>query len=173
MSDLVTNVPEFGIGIDIIRCQLFFISQIDEVRIWDDARTQSEIRANMHAELSGSESNLVAYYKMSNGSGTSLTDNSSNSNTGTLTNMDGSTDWVTSYAPMADLTSGYTTDIEAIWSGSSTSASDASDGLTMTVSSALSTGDFAVYGNNNTSGTSTHQILVLLAVLTAQAVSGR
>ena len=67
---------------------------MDEVRIWDDARTQAEIKANMYAELTGSENNLVAYYNMNAGSGTSLADNSSNSYTGTLTNMDGSTDWV-------------------------------------------------------------------------------
>jgi len=126
---------------------------IDEVRIWDDVRTAAEIAANMHIDLAGSESNLVAYYKMSNGSGTSLTDNSSNSYTGTLTNMDNN-DWITSQAPIGDLNSSYETDVEAIWKVSGTNASDASDGLTMTVSSALSTGNFAVFGNNNTSGAS-------------------
>jgi hypothetical protein len=94
---------------------------------------------------------------MSNGSGTSLTDNSSNSNTGTLTNMNNS-DWVTSYAPIGDLGSSYETDVEGIWKVSGTSESDASDGLTMTVSSTLSTGNFAVFGNNNTSSTSTSDI---------------
>ena len=48
--------------------------------------------------------------------------------------------------------------MEAIWKVSGTSASDASDGLTMTVGSALSTGNFAVFGNNNTSGTSTSDL---------------
>jgi len=94
---------------------------------------------------------------MSDGSGSSLTDNSSNSNTGTLSGMDNS-DWVTSYAPIGDLNSSYETDVEAIWSISGTSASDASDGLTMTVSGALSTVNFAVFGNNNTSSTSTSDI---------------
>jgi hypothetical protein len=42
---------------------------------------------------------------MSNGSGTSLTDNSANSNTGTLTNMDDD-DWVTSNAPIGCTISG-------------------------------------------------------------------
>ena len=73
----------------------YFNGQIDEVRVWDDARTASEISDNMNTELTGSESNLIAYYNMNEGSDTSLTDNSSNSNTGTLTNMDVSTDWVT------------------------------------------------------------------------------
>jgi hypothetical protein len=134
-----------------------FTGSIDEVRLWTAVRTQAQIQASMHVDLAGSESNLVAYYKMSNGSGTSLTDNSSNSYTGTLTNMvtsGGSSDWVTSYAPIGDLNSSYETDVEGIWKASGTNASDASDGLTMTVSSALSTGNFAVYGNNNTSGTS-------------------
>ena len=39
----------------------------------------------MYKDVSA-EANLVAYYKMSDGSGTTLTDNSSNSNTGALTN---------------------------------------------------------------------------------------
>lgn len=75
----------------------FFYGKIDEVRIWNDVRTQTEIRANMYQELVGTESNLVAYYNCNATSGTSLTDNSTNSNTGTLTNMTDS-DWTTSPA---------------------------------------------------------------------------
>lgn len=127
---------------------------MDEVSIWSDSRTAAEIKEYMHKELAGNESNLVSYYKMSNGSGTSLTDNSSNSNTGTLINMNNS-DWVTSQAPIGNLGSSYKTDVEGIWKGTGTSESDASNGLTMTVSSALSTGNFAVFGNNNTSSIST------------------
>ena len=131
-----------------------FNGVMDEVRIWNDARTVTEIREYMHKELAGNESNLAAYYKMSNATGTSLTDNSSNSNTGTLTNMDNS-DWVTSYAVIGDLGSSYKTDVEGIWSVSGTSESDASNGLTMTVGSALTAGNFAVFGNNNTNSSST------------------
>ncbi|MCF8332413.1 MAG: LamG domain-containing protein [Bacteroidales bacterium] len=67
--------------------------RMDELRIWDDVRSQSEIQNNMNIELTGSESNLVAYYNMNEGIGTSLMDHSSNSNNGTLENMDNS-DWV-------------------------------------------------------------------------------
>ncbi|MCD6322469.1 MAG: T9SS type A sorting domain-containing protein [Clostridiales bacterium] len=70
---------------------------IDEVHIWNDVRTQAEIRANMYHELVGTESNLVAYYNCNATSGTTLTDNSTNSNTGTLSNMTGS-EWTTSSA---------------------------------------------------------------------------
>ena len=59
--------------------------KIDEVRIWNAAKTVAEIKANMYKELAGNETNLVAYYKMSNGSGTTLTDNqTSATNNGTI-----------------------------------------------------------------------------------------
>ncbi|MCD4745273.1 MAG: LamG domain-containing protein, partial [Bacteroidales bacterium] len=76
----------------------YFDGQIDEFRIWNDARTEDEIRQNMYRELPdpSSETNLVAYYKFDQTSGTSLTD-SKGSYTGTLTNMTGS-EWQTSPA---------------------------------------------------------------------------
>ncbi|MFM6321483.1 MAG: LamG-like jellyroll fold domain-containing protein [Microcystis panniformis] len=40
----------------------FFHGQITDVRIWNTARTQAEIKANMSRRLSGKEANLVAYY---------------------------------------------------------------------------------------------------------------
>ena len=134
---------------------------IDELRIWNDARTAAEIADNMEIELAGNESNLVAYYKMSNGSGTTLTDNSSNSNTGTLTNMvtsGASSDWVASYAPIGIFNSSYKTDVEALWQNIGTSSSSSSNGLYMTVGSALTEQNWAAYGNNNTTGTSTSDL---------------
>ena len=147
------NGYSLSIGSRFASSNALFQGQIDDLRIWSDARTISEIQEYMHKELVGNESNLVAYWKMSNGTGTSLTDNSSNSNAGTLTNMDNS-DWVTSYAVIGDLGSSYETDVEGIWSVSGTSESDASTGLTMTVGSALSSGNFAVFGSNTIAGTS-------------------
>jgi len=142
--------------------------EIDELRIWDDNRTQEEIKANMFIELEGDEANLIAYYKMSDGSGTTLTDNASAGNyDGTMTNMT-TEDWVTSYAPIATLNSSYKTNIEGLWSESGTSASQDSDGLTMTVSSTLSEENFAVFGNNNTSSTSTSDLPSGLAIRSAR-----
>ena len=104
-SDLNTVLPSgtsnYYIGLST---EAYFAGRIDEVRIWNDVRTAAEIADNKDDELVGNESGLVAYYKMSDGSGTTLTDNSSNSNNGTLTNMTtsgGSSDWVTSNAPIA------------------------------------------------------------------------
>lgn len=61
----------------------YFNGFIDELRVWNVARTDAEIRANMYKEI-GTHTNLKAYYQMSNGTGTTLTDNSGNGNTGTL-----------------------------------------------------------------------------------------
>ena len=71
------NSIPLTIGSRFSTSNALFQGQIDDLQIWNDARTQAEIKENMHKELVGNESNLVAYYKMSGGSGTSLTDNSS------------------------------------------------------------------------------------------------
>lgn len=83
-----------------------FNGSIDEVRIWNTQRSQTEIQNNFQSELIGNEAGLVAYYNFNNSSAiaegnnitqTSLVDNSPNSFTGTLTDftLSGSTsNWV-------------------------------------------------------------------------------
>ena len=93
-KNLAGNNSNAYIGWDAQQGDKFYTGKIDEIRIWDDIRTQTEIKANMHTELSGSEANLVAYYNFNDGSGTTPTDLTSNSNDGTMTNMDASSDWV-------------------------------------------------------------------------------
>ena len=122
--------------------------ELDEIRIWNDKRTSSEIKANMFKELSGNENGLVAYYKMTNGSGTTVTDNSSNANSGTMVNMNNS-DWVNSNAPLGNLLNSYENDVEGLWEHTGTSDSEASDGLSMSVGSALAEANFVIFGNNN------------------------
>ncbi len=76
----------------------YFQGNLDEVRIWNDVRTETEIRQNMYRELTdpSGEANLVAYYKLNETSGTTA-DDAKGSNDGTLHNMDNS-DWQTSPA---------------------------------------------------------------------------
>jgi hypothetical protein len=64
-----------------------FQGEIDEIRIYSTVLSQSDIQSALFTELSGSEPGLRAYYKMSNGSGLLLTDDSVNSFDGVL--MDG------------------------------------------------------------------------------------
>jgi len=69
----------------------FFNGRIDEVRLWDTPKTQAEINNYMNQELSGSELNLVAYYRFNEGGGDTLFDNSINNHHGVLR---GSPGWV-------------------------------------------------------------------------------
>ena len=47
-----------------------YYGTVDEIRLWNDARTATEIADNMELGSSMSdEDDLIAYYKMSNGSG--------------------------------------------------------------------------------------------------------
>jgi len=71
--------------------------KIDEVRIWNVARSGSEMLANMNQSLIGNEAGLAAYYRFDHDQGTLLGDFTTNHNNGTLYNMDDS-DWIESYA---------------------------------------------------------------------------
>lgn len=68
-----------------------FLGAIDEVRVWDVARTSTEILADMNTEFCVIPSSLKAYYKFNQGTAngsntgvTTLNDNSGNANPGVL-----------------------------------------------------------------------------------------
>lgn len=63
----------------------YFDGQLDEVRIWNTARSQSQINNNISSTLSGSESGLLAYYRFDQDDPTDLLlpDRSNGSNDGT------------------------------------------------------------------------------------------
>lgn len=63
---------------------------IREVRIWNTARSQAQIQANMQASLTGAESGLVGYWQMNEQTGSTLDDLSASGFNGTLT---GSPTW--------------------------------------------------------------------------------
>ena len=74
----------------------YFAGYLDEVRIWNTARTQSEIRTHLfNQNLSNGSTGLVAYYRMNEGSGSSTASASTNTTglSGTLVN---SPAWVNS-----------------------------------------------------------------------------
>lgn len=59
---------------------------LDELRLWNVARTASEIQTYMAAELSGAEPGLVAYWTFNEGAGGTVADDSPSDNTATLIN---------------------------------------------------------------------------------------
>ena len=66
----------------------YFQGKLDEVRMWNIARTESEINNDMNKRLTGSETNLVAYYPMDINGDYQLIDLSSNQNHGVIKNAD-------------------------------------------------------------------------------------
>lgn len=70
-----------------------FLGQMDEVRIWNSARSITEINNNKDACLSGPQVGLVDYYKLNDATGGIAIDAAGTSN-GTLTNMTPNANWV-------------------------------------------------------------------------------
>ncbi|MCT4617919.1 MAG: cadherin-like beta sandwich domain-containing protein [Marinisporobacter sp.] len=91
-----------------------FPMDIDEVRIWNIARTGQQIRDNMYKELAGDEGGLVAYYDFDESKGNILEDKTTNHNDGTIVNGT----WVNSGAMcprVISLTDINTTGLTANW----------------------------------------------------------
>ena len=115
--------------------------RVDEVRVWNDARTPTEIQNNMCSRLAGTEDNLLAYYRFDNGSGTTLSDVTTNGHNGTLHNMDNA-DWINSYAMVIteDATDVTDDSFTANWACPASSSSSYDDGYTIQYST---TSDFS------------------------------
>lgn len=62
----------------------YFDGKIDDVRIWNRARTQAEIQANLSRQLTGTESGLVDYYNFNTNSGNSAIDSTATQRNGTI-----------------------------------------------------------------------------------------
>jgi hypothetical protein len=87
----------------------YYEGLMDEVRIWNTARSQSEIQGNMNKILVENETGLIGYYKFDEGTGQIVVDSSTRGNDGIL--GFGASDttthptWVLSDAPVAALDS--------------------------------------------------------------------
>ncbi|MFC0843838.1 LamG-like jellyroll fold domain-containing protein [Streptomyces noboritoensis] len=74
-------------------------AELDEVRIWDRARTAEELKRDKSVRLIGNDPGLVAYYRFDEGTGTRLHDQTDRARHGELV---GGPRWVTSEAPVGD-----------------------------------------------------------------------
>ena len=81
------NAYPFTIGEFRATADRGFDGLIDEVRVWNDIRTPTEISDNYEKELAGTEANLVGYWKFNNDgtdSQTSGNNDLTNNNTATF-----------------------------------------------------------------------------------------
>jgi len=57
---------------------------IDEVRIWNVARSEKQIQSNMYEELTGNEESLIGYWNFNEGRFSTVYDDTTNKNHGTI-----------------------------------------------------------------------------------------
>lgn len=134
-----------------------FDGLLDEARIWNLVRTQSEIQQNMHKSVDAATSGLVAYYKFDEADGQTINDATTPAENGTLGNTSSAaTDdptRVSSTAPIGNATLQALTTLRGMWSGQ-TSAS--SEGMVLANSTFLQdVGDDFLFGHDGASGTTT------------------
>jgi len=89
-SNTATNDPivpniDLLIGNNIENGNHFFKGYIDDISLWSTALSQEDIQSYRASELTGNETGLVGYWNFNEGSGTTLTDQTSNDNNGTIT----------------------------------------------------------------------------------------
>ena len=76
----------------------FFAGSIDEVRVWNSARTLTQIQASKDSEITTPQTGLLGVWNLNDGSGTSLADNSGNGKTGAAV---GTPTWGPGFVPPA------------------------------------------------------------------------
>ena len=89
----------------------YFDGKIDEVAVWNEELSAEDVtalynsgnglKASANSGNYDNSGDLIGYWKFNEGTGSTLTDSTSNSNNGTLTNMD-SSDWVMSGFNLVD-----------------------------------------------------------------------
>ena len=76
----------------------FFAGVVDEVRIWNSARTLAQIQATKDTEITAPQSGLLGVWNLNEGTGSSLADHSGNGKTGAAV---ASPAWVAGFVPPA------------------------------------------------------------------------
>lgn len=100
----LTNTAPLAIGKDYLADSENFVGEIDEVRIWKKFLPVEEIRRLMCSKISNPQAipDLVAYFNFDNSGGSTVKDLSTQKTDGGFRNMNPSTAWVTSSAPIGD-----------------------------------------------------------------------
>lgn len=106
----------------------FFTGDIDEIRIWNSAKTITELKDGMCKKITPSTSGLLTYYRFDESTGTTTTDQGTVGANGTFINlsMAGTTsNRILSKAPIGDASTYLYT---SSWTGQTVSLSSASNG---------------------------------------------
>ncbi len=135
----------------------YFDGRIDDVRLWSDDLTATEIQDRMYGELPSTGGNLIGYWKMNETSGSYVHNEYSYTYTGSMVNMDSSSDWVTSYAPVGQFSTFTGLHPESLWNYLGTSWTSNNYGMEMQdySTASISATEFYSYGCSSSTGTAT------------------
>ena len=95
-SSLTCTSTALYLAVDIFGAPEYVALNMDDVSIWNTALSQSQIQQYMDCPPTGSEAGLVGYWNFEEGSGTTIADQTTNSNDGTL---NGGVTWSTDVPP--------------------------------------------------------------------------
>ncbi|MEI7981669.1 MAG: T9SS type A sorting domain-containing protein, partial [Bacteroidota bacterium] len=137
-----------------------FYGTLDEVRVWNTARTEEQLQDYMHKELKGDEPGLVAYYNFNTAHDSVVPDKSPNGNNGLMKNgNDPCWSYADSYAPVGDEKMYDMHDVTAAWYGKSPDLFNyAVTNKGLTVIAAIEAKEFnkyVLFGHNAGTGTAT------------------
>jgi len=79
-----------------------FDGQIDEIRIWNVQRNQTQIKDNMNYNIEAKENGLVGYWKFDEAEGNVSFDETSNRNNANLVNFNAGTSWIASEIELSE-----------------------------------------------------------------------
>ncbi|MES2388832.1 MAG: LamG-like jellyroll fold domain-containing protein [Bacteroidota bacterium] len=153
MPSLLGATTNNGLGQSVFAGDASFNGAMDEVKIWNVARTQSQIQSYLHQSVFANTPGLLAYYKMDNNSGTVVTDATSRGNHGDASTLTGSlwsqskvqdfNKWTYTWSPSTGLSS--TTGVSVVAANASTQtytvvAASPGSGCTNTASQTITVG---------------------------------
>jgi len=99
-SEISYQSLDYALGFDRRDSNDYFDGEMDEVRVWSEARTQNELREYMFKPLLGQESNLASYFPLDNPRHDTVHDMSLNNRHGTFNGMTAGATTLTSTAPL-------------------------------------------------------------------------
>jgi gliding motility-associated-like protein len=144
----------------------YFNGKMDEVRVWNTGRTASQIADNSQVDVTG-QAGLVVYYRMNEGSGSTLNDSSASSIPATIVGAD----WVSSFSSGVEIVGSTSACVGAeqtlshsisggVWTSSDTSVLTVnSSGVVSHVAPGTATVTYS-YSYNSCAYTNTMQITV-------------
>jgi len=95
-----------------------FYGTVDEIRVWNTARTPDQLMEFMHRQLKGDEPGLIAYYNFNTAHDSIVPDAGPNGNQGVMKNgNDPCWSYADSYAPVGDENMYGMHDVTAAWFG--------------------------------------------------------